>query len=104
MTALGFGPHAMNRIQNHKEGKHCVCSITTVTSPACRVRAHRSGKLKELRELAAEFDATPASLQHAEAMDLQSKWAGSCYAEPVLMAFENRDHPISEEESDGIQY
>jgi len=75
-----------------------------VSSPACRVRAHRSGKLKELRELAAEFDVTPASLQHAEAMDLQSKWAGSCYAEPVLMAFENRHHPISEEESDGIQY
>lgn len=45
----------------------------TVSSPACRVRAHRSGKLKELRELAAEFDVTPASLQHAEAMDLQSK-------------------------------
>ena len=53
--------------------KHYVCSITTVSSPACRVRAHRSGKLKELRELAAEFDVTPVSLQHAEAMDLQSK-------------------------------
>ena len=37
-------------------------------SPACRVRAHRNGSLKELRAAAAEDDLRPAAFLHARAM------------------------------------
>jgi hypothetical protein len=37
-------------------------------SPACRVRAHRSGALKKIRSDAAQCRKTPALLQHAKAM------------------------------------
>jgi hypothetical protein len=37
-------------------------------SPACRVRAYRSGDLKRLRDHAALFHLPPAAVQHAKAM------------------------------------
>jgi hypothetical protein len=38
-------------------------------SPACRVRAHRSGKLRRLRALAASLEITAASILQAAAVD-----------------------------------
>jgi hypothetical protein len=40
---------------------------TLTCSPACRVRAHRSGELKRLRELAARMDVDPSAILHAGA-------------------------------------
>jgi len=38
-------------------------------SPACRVRAHRSGEIKRLREIAEQIRVSPASILHAKALE-----------------------------------
>lgn len=39
-------------------------------SPGCRVKAHRSGRLKDLRELADSLKIHPASILHSHAIEM----------------------------------